>query len=71
MKLDTTLCDKVCYWLEAARWFFGFCGLSCSSSIKTEPHDIIEILLKKALDTHKSQPIQWVKWKCLKRIQSI
>ena len=41
--LDTTLCDKVCQWLPADRWF--------SPISKTDSHDITEILLKVALST--------------------
>jgi hypothetical protein len=36
-------CDKVCQWLSTGRWF--------SSTNKTDRHDIIEILLKVALNT--------------------
>ena len=38
--LDTTLCDQVCQWLSPV-----------SSTNKTDRHDIIEILLKVALNT--------------------
>ena len=48
--LDTTLCDKVCQWLAAGRWFSP-CTM-VSSINKTDPHDIAEILLKVALNTH-------------------
>ena len=44
--LDTTLCDKVCQWLETGRWF-----LPVSSTNKTDRHDKTEILLKVALNT--------------------
>ena len=47
--LNTTLCDKVCQWLAASRWFSP--GTPASSSYKTDCHDIIEILLKVALNT--------------------
>ena len=41
--LDTTLCDRVCQWLAAGRWF----SPSTVSSINiTDRHDITEILLK-------------------------
>jgi len=46
---DTTLCDKVCQWLAADRWFSP--GTPVSSSNKTDCHDIGEILLKVALNT--------------------
>ena len=42
----TTLCDKVCQWLAAGRWFS-----TASSTNKTDRHDITEILLKVALNT--------------------
>jgi len=42
----TTLCDKVCQWLAAGRWFYP--GPPVSSI-----HDITEILLKVALNTIK------------------
>jgi hypothetical protein len=44
--LDTTLCDKVCQWLAVDRWIS-----LVSSTIKTDRHDIAEILLKVALNT--------------------
>jgi hypothetical protein len=47
--LDTTLCDKVCQWLEKGRWFP--LGTPVSSNNKTDRHDITEILLKVALNT--------------------
>jgi hypothetical protein len=43
--LYITLCDQVCHWLAAGRWF------SLVSSInKTDLHDINEMLLKVALN---------------------
>ena len=54
--LDTTLCDKVCQWLAAGRWFSP--GISVSSTNKTDRHDIIEILLKVALNAITPDP--WV-----------
>ena len=47
--LDTTLCDEVCQWLAAGRWFYP--GTSVSSTKKTDRHDITEILLKMAFNT--------------------
>jgi hypothetical protein len=47
----TTLCDKVCQWLATGRWFSP--GPPVSSTNKTDHHDIIEILLKVALNTIK------------------
>jgi len=47
--LDTTLCDKVCQWLAAGRWFSPVTPVS--STNKTERHDIAEILLKVTLYT--------------------
>ena len=47
--LVTTLCDKVCHWLAAGRWFSP--GTPVSSTNKTDRHDITERLLKMALNT--------------------
>ena len=46
--LNTTLCDKVCQWLAAGRWFSP--GTPVSSNNKTDCHDITAILLKVALN---------------------
>jgi hypothetical protein len=46
---DTTVCDKVCQWLAAALWFSP--DTPVSSTNKTDHHDVIEILLKVALNT--------------------
>jgi hypothetical protein len=53
----TTLCDKVCQWLATGRWFFQ--GPPVSSTNKTDRHDIIEILLKVALNTINKQTNIW------------
>ena len=47
--LDTTLCDKVCQWLATGRWFS--LGTLVSFTNKTDCLDIVEILLKVALNT--------------------
>jgi hypothetical protein len=47
--LNTTICDKVCHWLAAGRWFIP--GIPVSSTNKTDSHDITEILLKVVLNT--------------------
>jgi len=47
--LHTTLCDTVCQWLVACRWFS--LGISVSSTNKSYHHDLTEILLKVALNT--------------------
>ena len=47
--LDTTLCYKVCQWLATGRWFA--LGTPVSSTNKIDRHDIIDILLKVALNT--------------------
>ena len=47
--LDTTLFDKVCQGLATDRWFSQ--GTPVSSTNKTDRHDIIDILLKVALNT--------------------
>jgi hypothetical protein len=46
--LYATLCDKVCQWLAAGRWFSP--GTTVYSTNKTVHIDIIEILLKVALN---------------------
>ena len=46
-----TFCDKVCHWLVIGRWFSP--GPPVSSTNKTDSHNIIEILLKVALNTIK------------------
>ena len=46
---DTTLCDKVCQWLAAGRWFSPP-GTPVPSINKTDRHDIAEILLNVALN---------------------
>jgi hypothetical protein len=48
--MNTTLCDKVCQWLAAGRWFSPCTPVS--STNKTDRHDISEILLKVAFWTH-------------------
>jgi hypothetical protein len=47
----TTLCDKVCQWLAAVRWFSP--GTPVSYTNKTDSHDITYILLKMVLNTVK------------------
>ena len=42
--LDTRLCDQICQWLAAGRWFST--GTPVSSTNKTDSHNIIEIELK-------------------------
>jgi hypothetical protein len=46
---ETSLCDKVCEWLVAGRWFSP--DTPVSSTNKTERNDITDILLKVALST--------------------
>jgi hypothetical protein len=46
--LDTTLCGKVCQLYPVGRWFSP--GTPVSSTNKTDRHDIIELLLKVALN---------------------
>jgi hypothetical protein len=53
-ELDTTLCDTVCQWLAAGRWFAP--GTPVSSNNKTDRHDITEILLYVALRTTNTNP---------------
>ena len=47
--LATTLCDKVWQWLAAGPWIHRV--LFVSSTNKTDRHDIIELLLRVALNT--------------------
>jgi hypothetical protein len=59
--LDTTLCDEVCQWLAAGRWFST--GIPVSSTNKIDRHDITEILLKVALNTiNHTIPNQTESW---------
>ena len=44
------VCDKVCQWLTAGRWFSLWILLFPSTN-KTDRHDITEILLKVTLNT--------------------
>jgi len=53
----TTLCDEVCQWLPAGRWFSP--GTPVSSNNKTDSHDITESGVKH----HKSnQPTNQTCW---------
>jgi hypothetical protein len=47
--LDTTLCDKVCQWLAAGRWFSPCTPVSPTN--KTDLHDITEILFDEGQTT--------------------
>jgi hypothetical protein len=47
--LNTTLCDKVFWWLATDLWFSP--GTAVSSSNESDRHDITEIVLKEALNT--------------------
>jgi hypothetical protein len=47
--LLTTLCDQVCLWLAAGRWFST--GTPDSFTNKIDRHDITEILLNVELNT--------------------
>jgi hypothetical protein len=53
--LDTTLSDKVCQWLTTGWQFSPGTPVSCTN--KSDRHDIIEILLKVALNTINQQTI--------------
>ena len=48
----TTICDNVCQWLATGRWSSP--GSPVSSTNKTDSHNIIEILLKVALNHHQT-----------------
>jgi hypothetical protein len=54
--LDIALCDIVCYWLMAGRWFSP--STPVSSTNKTGRHAITEICLKVALNTINLPPAQ-------------
>ena len=66
--LNATLCDEVCQWLTAGRWFSS--DILVSSTNKTDPHNTTEILLKVALSTiNQTNPYNKArndhsKWKC-------
>ena len=47
--LDITLCNKVCQWLAAGRWFSP--GTLGFTTIKTDRHDMREILFRVTLST--------------------
>jgi hypothetical protein len=51
--LDTTLCVKVCQWLETGRWF-SLC-LLVSSTNKTDRQEITKILVKVVFNTIKQK----------------
>jgi hypothetical protein len=55
---DTTVCDKVCQWLTAGRWFS--LGTPVSSTNKADRHDLTEILLKVALNTPNLNQTAWL-----------
>ena len=50
-----TLCDKVCQWLVTGWWFSP--GTLVSSTIRTDHHNITEIVLKVALNTINLTPL--------------
>jgi len=52
--LETTLCDQVCQWLAAGRWFSP--GTPVSSTNKTDRHDITEICFESGVKHHKPKP---------------
>ena len=58
--LDTTLCDKVRQRLAADRGFSS--GTPVSSTNKTDRHYIVEILLKKVLNTIKPNQVALLKY---------
>ena len=51
MYFYTTLCDKVCQWFAACRWFSS--GTPVSFTNKTHRHDTADILLKIALNNNR------------------
>ena len=55
MSMCTTLCNKVCQWLAAGRWFS-----LVSSTDKTDHHDITEIFIESGVKHHKTNPNQTI-----------
>ena len=49
------ICDKVCQWLATGQWFSP--GNPVSYTNKTDRHEIIEILMKVALNTITITPV--------------
>ena len=52
------ICDNVCQWLAAGQW--TSLGTPVSSTIKTDCHDITEILMKVAFNTINKPYVPWV-----------
>lgn len=48
----TSLCEKVCYWLAACRWFS--LGPPVSPANKTDAHDITEIYIESGVQQHQT-----------------
>ena len=63
---NTILCDELCQWLAADRWFSP--GTPVSSTNKCDRHDTTEILLKVSVNAITLSPCNWtvvevIKWK--------
>jgi hypothetical protein len=52
--LDTKLCDKVCQWLAARRWFSP--GTPVSSTNKTDRHDTTKNIVESGVKYHEPLP---------------
>ena len=52
--IDTPLCDKVCQWLKSGGWLS--LGTPVSPIIKTDRHDLTDILLKVVLNSITQNP---------------
>ena len=57
-KMVSTLCYKVCQWFATGRWFSP--GTPVSATNTTDSHEIIEILLKVALNIINQPTIKMV-----------
>ena len=57
--LDATLCDKVCQWLAAGRWFSP--GTPVSSTNKTNHHNITENIIESesGVKLHNPNPLPY------------
>ena len=63
---DTTLCEKVCHWIAAGRWFSPCTQVSPTN--KTDSHGITEILWKveSGVKHHNSKPYKSIGLGCVK-----
>jgi hypothetical protein len=57
MWVDTTVCDKICLWLEAG-WWFSLGSTLVSSTSKTDHHDIAEKMLNSISNSFSSEILE-------------